>query len=233
MEPRSLILNGDEAWSFHRMTNFNKLGITDFRTLFQGSLILNDIENLYFSQMTHFKSSALLYRATRDGFNASAFHRKCDGKPNTVTLIKTDSNDVFGGFASAAWNSSGRYMADTSAFVFSLRKKGSSKNEKFMIKPEYSNKALIGNHNYGPIFGGGNDYAVNKRCFDCDYDCYCTGNEYDEQINYNSCDILIIDNSNASQGSETNIGGSYQLPNYLAGSKNKFLTTEIEIYEMK
>ena len=70
--------------------------------------------------MTHFKNGTLLYRATRDGFDAAAFHNKCDGRPNTVTLIETDSNNVFGGFASSKWNSSGYFIADFGAFVFSL-----------------------------------------------------------------------------------------------------------------
>ena len=174
------------------------------------SLILNDDEVWSLSEMTHFKSGTLLYRATRDGCNAAAFHSKCDGKANTITFIKTDSNDVFGGFASASWNSSGYYIADSSAFVFYLRRKGSSKCEKFIIKRENLYKAMIGNRNYGPIFGGGNGDANN-----------------------NGCDILIIDNSNIYHGSESNINGSYQLPIYLAGIQNNWLTLEIEVYELK
>ena len=47
------------------------------------------------------KVGNLLYRATRDGFTASAFHEKCDGKENTITIIKTNGNYVFGGHTSA------------------------------------------------------------------------------------------------------------------------------------
>jgi len=39
------------------------------------SLALTDFEN---------KSFSLLWRGSRDGFDAAAFHRLCDGKANTV-----------------------------------------------------------------------------------------------------------------------------------------------------
>ena len=72
-------------------------------------------------EMTTSNNEKLLYRATRDGFTAKAFHSICDGKANTITIIKNNFNYVFGGFASAAWNSSGIFASDNSAFVFSLR----------------------------------------------------------------------------------------------------------------
>jgi len=46
----------------------------------------------------------LLYRATRDGFNASSFHDKCDGKGSTLTIAKSSSGHVFGGYAVNSWN---------------------------------------------------------------------------------------------------------------------------------
>jgi hypothetical protein len=44
----------------------------------------------------------LLYRATRDGFNGEVFHSKCDGKGNTITIIKNNLNYVFGDYVSSA-----------------------------------------------------------------------------------------------------------------------------------
>jgi hypothetical protein len=40
----------------------------------------------------------LIYRASIDGFAASSFHSKCDNISNTVTIIETISNSVFGGY---------------------------------------------------------------------------------------------------------------------------------------
>ena len=70
-------------------------------------------------QMTNSSNGILLYRATRDGFESRSFHLKCDGKANTVTIIKTNGNYVFGGYTAAKWTSMGVYVNDTSA-IFSV-----------------------------------------------------------------------------------------------------------------
>ena len=46
----------------------------------------------------------LLFRASRDGFAALAFHSKCDNKGPTVTVVKSGGN-IFGGFTGKAWKS--------------------------------------------------------------------------------------------------------------------------------
>ena len=46
----------------------------------------------------------LLFRASRDGFAALAFHFKCDNKGPTVTVVKSGGN-IFGGFTGNAWKS--------------------------------------------------------------------------------------------------------------------------------
>ena len=61
----------------------------------KNSLILNDEEATLLSEITQSSKGTLLYRATRDGFTANAFHSKCDGKSKTITIIKTNGNYVF------------------------------------------------------------------------------------------------------------------------------------------
>ena len=46
----------------------------------------------------------LLFRASRDGFAALAFHFKCDNKGPTITVVKSGGN-IFGGFTEKAWTS--------------------------------------------------------------------------------------------------------------------------------
>jgi hypothetical protein len=42
---------------------------------------------------------SLLYRGTRDGFGAKDFHSKCDGRSNTLTIVKAFGSEfIFGGF---------------------------------------------------------------------------------------------------------------------------------------
>jgi hypothetical protein len=102
----------------------------------------------------------LLYRGTRDGFASSAFHSRCDGKGNTITIIKNDINHVFGGYISIAWHSSGSFRTDSSAYLFSLRREKSTNSEKYLIN--YSQNAIGGDSSYGPTFGRGHDIYI---CF--------------------------------------------------------------------
>ena len=44
----------------------------------------------------------LLFRASRDGFTASAFHSTCDNKGPTITVVKSGAS-IFGGFTENAW----------------------------------------------------------------------------------------------------------------------------------
>ena len=44
----------------------------------------------------------LCYRASSHGSSVSTFHSRCDGKMNTVTIVKKDEY-VFGGFTDIPW----------------------------------------------------------------------------------------------------------------------------------
>ena len=54
----------------------------------------------------------LIYRSSRDGFEASSFHSKCDNKPNTLIIIKSTNGNVFGGYTEKSWNHSGGLYGD-------------------------------------------------------------------------------------------------------------------------
>lgn len=47
----------------------------------------------------HDNSWNLLHRSTRDGFDPSRFHKNCDGKERTMTVIETDCGKILGGYA--------------------------------------------------------------------------------------------------------------------------------------
>ncbi len=157
----------------------------------------------------------LIYKASRDGFKASDFHAKCNSHPilqkGTLTVIKSDSGNVFGGFTEKAWSSHQGFVTDPSAFIFSLVNK-----DKNPFKVNCSNDGQYGiycNENYGPVFGGDGEKLR---------------------------DIVIISDSNTLNKSYTDFGYAYQHPDYqretdkaksiLAGSF-KFHIDEIEVYE--
>ncbi|KAH3817510.1 hypothetical protein DPMN_119048 [Dreissena polymorpha] len=63
------------------------------------------------------KIFTLLYKITRDGCNATTFHQKCDNQGPTVTVLYNQQGSVYGGYASANWNSPGAYIQDGNAFL--------------------------------------------------------------------------------------------------------------------
>ena len=89
----------------------------------------------------------LLYRGTRDGMNPSSFHQKCNGIPQTVSIVQTTKGYKFGGYAEKTWenNNGGAWIKDDKSFVFSID-----------YMKIYNNiegtQAILHNNNYGPSF---------------------------------------------------------------------------------
>lgn len=55
--------------------------------------------------------ASLIYRASKDGFNSKAFHNLCDGVEKTIVILRSDLNEIFGGYADGPWNQSGSWIA--------------------------------------------------------------------------------------------------------------------------
>jgi hypothetical protein len=150
---------------------------------------------------------SLLYRGTRDGFGSLDFHSRCDGHSNTLTILKAkQSNFIFGGFSTAAWDSSSFCKSDSNAFIFSLTNKD-NQPLKMEIDPDEHEYAIRCDSIFGPIFGN---------------------------------DIQIANNANTTMKSRSNLGFSYEHPQYRCGSNeastflagsNPFQLDEIEVYE--
>jgi hypothetical protein len=65
------------------------------------------------------KQFVLLWRGSRDGFNATDFHSRCDGHANTLTLILDTDGNIFGGFTPVEWESAScKYKCDNSLRSF-------------------------------------------------------------------------------------------------------------------
>jgi hypothetical protein len=94
----------------------------------------------------------LLYRASRDGWEASDFHSRCDNQGATITFIKCTGGNVFGGYADASWTSSNTHVRCPKAFLFSLRRPG---GEEVPIKLPVADAehAMYCSTSFGPSFG--------------------------------------------------------------------------------
>lgn len=90
------------------------------------SSILKASEILKLNELCEFQSDAkwkLIYKASVHGFSAKDFHRHCDNHSNTLVIIKTTNNSVFGGFTSLNWTQTKKqahYKPDKQAFLFSF-----------------------------------------------------------------------------------------------------------------
>jgi hypothetical protein len=116
----------------------------------------------------------LLWRGSRDGFTAGEFHRRCDGRANTLTLIVDTNGNVFGGFTPVEWESrvwngksgeeNNTWKGDDSgrSFLFTLRNPHGVPPRKFALRAERKQQAISCNSDEGPVFGGG--IGVSDNC---------------------------------------------------------------------
>ncbi len=107
------------------------------------------------------KNLSLLYRGSRDGFNAAAFHAKCDGRGATLTVIGSKKGNVFGGYTSMPWASAGNHKQDASAYIFSLRGPRAPPGAPLRMNSKGGPyQGVCHDGSYGPFFPGGNDLIV-------------------------------------------------------------------------
>ena len=161
------------------------------------------------AMLPSYSKSALLYKATRDGFQASAFHSRCDNITKTVTIIKNSLNYVFGGFTAAKWSSTAGWISDPNAFIFSLRRNGRLSNYKLPVLSTYVNYAIFGYPSYGPTFGGGHDLYISDQ-----------SNTNTGSYSY----IYYYSPPTYPSGSDRDT--------FLTGGYQNWLTTEIEVYQI-
>ena len=66
------------------------------------------------------KSGILLYSTLTDGISTIIFHKKCDNKGPTLTIVKTVDGHIFGGYNPRSWVSESMYNECDNSFIFSL-----------------------------------------------------------------------------------------------------------------
>ena len=90
----------------------------------------------------------LIFSTDYYGFDSFCFHDICgqDYISNTLIIIKTENNDIIGGFTLASWKANSLLSYDDKAFVFNLNKK-----QKFRVSNP--SNAVNSRINEGPIFG--------------------------------------------------------------------------------
>jgi hypothetical protein len=191
------------------------------------SRILSDIPEIF----AEFRKFSLLWRGSRDGFEATKFHRRCDGHPNTLTVILDTKGNIFGGFTplkweSPVWNGNSRdddnhWRSDDNqkSFVFTLKNPHNIPAKRFGLKAAKKHRAIQCDSRWGPRFGDC-DISV---CDDCN-----------APINRKSMVFLLFRRCNSTQSfghsyiNDTGLDGEI----VLTGVRD-FVVTEIEVFEIR
>ena len=84
---------------------------------------------------------------SENGTNSEDFHKHCDNKGPTLTLVKTTNNKIFGGFTPLNWNIEGKEIKDLNnqTFIFSLNLKKNIISSKKMIMISVALKTMVPN----------------------------------------------------------------------------------------
>lgn len=147
-----------------------------YRDNLVGGLLENSINKVEALFPKDIYNLQLLYRASQHNFSASAFHSACDGKKNTITVVKTEFGNLVGGFCAIPWRSPGQWEYEddpqNETFLFSLGKQ----LEGLKFEP-VKRKFTVGMHReYGPCFG--DDLVIydkantSRACWSNFPDCY-------------------------------------------------------------
>ena len=141
--------------------------------------------NDYFAKLLNFmispystKTFTLIYKASECGDDSSSFHKYCDLKNETITLIKGKNNNFFGAYVNKENRNAYATKIVTviktnnnSSFLFSLTNK-----KKFPIKK--NEKDLFYNEKVGPSFGAeGSDLTISSGCLK-NKDSFCEPKSY-------------------------------------------------------
>ncbi len=155
-------------------------------------------------------SFSLLWRGSRDGFEVPTFHNRCDGYPNTLTLIKNRYGFIFGGYTAVPWSSPSTMTShsDSTAFLFSLKNPSNNPLKLKVIEPDH---AVHHHSTYGPLFGR------YEKAYDLSF--------YSSIRSDNCMDFKSYESPD---GKEKVEGGKY----VVGGATNKYIADEIEVFQI-
>eukprot|EP01122_Echinamoeba_exundans_P002923 TRINITY_DN1292_c0_g2_i11.p1 TRINITY_DN1292_c0_g2~~TRINITY_DN1292_c0_g2_i11.p1 ORF type:complete len:345 (+),score=55.99 TRINITY_DN1292_c0_g2_i11:718-1752(+) len=104
----------------------------------------------------------LLFKASKHGWTAKKFHKKCNGKGSTIVIVSHTYNTyLIGGFAGASWGNQTGFINNNDCSLFTLSNPANFPPTKFACINPMS--AMYNSPEHGPTFGSGNDLSVFPR----------------------------------------------------------------------
>lgn len=151
----------------------------DIISIFSKSNIINSKENAFFI-INLFKNSKLsklhlIYRATENGDSPESFHKYCDKKGPTLTLIKLSDKNILGGYLSKNWEEEISDSYDDNIFYINVtKKKKYTKKNGVITSYEYDKNTGplfedLGFGNYGNLLQEGKFTRHLQKLENCDY----------------------------------------------------------------
>ena len=145
----------------------------------RNSTILTSKHHASLALLLPSRTLSLLYRASRDGYAAAAFHAKCNGQSPLFIVIKSTGRYIATVYVSIPFKSAGSYVSGASGTSWMNNLESSSgaistARAYNTASPEYT---ICDIASYGPTFGGGHDLYVSDTCTVAN-SCYTNPHSY-------------------------------------------------------
>ncbi|KAK8815393.1 hypothetical protein WA158_003605 [Blastocystis sp. Blastoise] len=162
------------------------------------------LESIIINKVSHFeiplvnwlgkeKKWKLLYRASEHNYSAKSFHKCCDNKGETVTLIKHIGHDdylnIFGGYTDQSWESpkTGCIKPYSKEFLFTLSNEHGIPPTKYVYDSTIRTTGITCFPTYGPVFGLFFDILISDR-YHTNLNSHCKAERYAERLTpQNNC----------------------------------------------
>lgn len=112
------------------------------------------------------RTGSLIYKATRDGLTVQNIHDRCDGKGETITVMKTAKGYLFGGYADVSWGSDNKnqWKASSLSFIFAFKSYSQGNTPlKLILSGKQSQYAVNHHPDAGLWFGSGPAIGIQQN----------------------------------------------------------------------
>ena len=140
-----------------RITQIETTGIHPVEP-FIGSTLLNQSEQRMLNKWTGnvFQEWQLCYSSAANGFTVDSYKSLCQRSGPTVSVVKNQFNNVYGGYNPRSFYLGPAYVDVKGAFIYSIT------NSKKYYQVDTASVYAV-NYLYGPAFGGGHDFVVGHQ----------------------------------------------------------------------